>query len=106
MLYTFNKVALFHNFPYSEATQLTDRKCFIRKVTDVTNITKKTNFRDRRNTYEDTIMIEVQTDQKKSTWQNMYKMNKHMTVIHEVSCINIHTVQSKPVPSQYQKVHC
>jgi len=58
MLYTFNKVALFHNFPYSEATRLTDRKCFIRKVTDVTNITKKTNFRDRRSTYEDNIMNE------------------------------------------------
>ena len=43
MLYTFDEVFLFHNFLYSEGTQLTDRKCFIRKVTDITNIAKKTN---------------------------------------------------------------
>jgi hypothetical protein len=45
MLYTFDEVALFHNFPYSDVTQLTDRKCFTRKVTDVTNIMKKTDFK-------------------------------------------------------------
>jgi hypothetical protein len=62
MLYTFDEVALFHSFPYSEATQLTDKKCFIRKFTDVTNIMKKTNFRDRRNTDECILMNEGQTD--------------------------------------------
>ena len=28
MLYTFDEVCLFHNFLYSEATQLTDKKMF------------------------------------------------------------------------------
>jgi len=62
MLYTFDEVSLFHNYPYSEATQLMNRKCFIRKGTDVTHITKKTNFRDRRNTYDHYVMNEGQTN--------------------------------------------
>jgi hypothetical protein len=57
MLHTFDEVSLFHDFPYSEGTQLTDRKCFIRRVTDVTNITKNTSFRDR-STYEHILMNE------------------------------------------------
>jgi hypothetical protein len=61
MLFTFDEVTLFHNFQYSEATQLIDRKCFIRKVTDVTSITEKTDFRDRRNTYEHILMNKGQT---------------------------------------------
>lgn len=51
MLYTFDEVSLFHNYTYSEATQLTDRKCFIRKVNDVTHVTKKADFRDGRNKF-------------------------------------------------------
>jgi hypothetical protein len=62
MLYAFDEDYLFHNFPYSEGTQLTDGKCFIRKVTDITNITKKSNFRDRRNTCEYILMNEGHTD--------------------------------------------
>lgn len=62
MLFTFHEVTLFHNFQYSEATQLTDRKCFIRKVTDVTGTTKKTVFRDRRNIHEHILMNKGQTD--------------------------------------------
>jgi hypothetical protein len=62
MLYTFDEVDLFHNFSHCGVTQLTDRKCFIRKVNDITNIMKKTNFRDRRNTDEHMLMNEGQTD--------------------------------------------
>jgi hypothetical protein len=67
----------------------------------VTNITKKTRFRDRRNTYEHNLTNEGQTDWKKPTWQNMYKMNKHSTVIHDIFYITSNSVQSKPVPLQY-----
>jgi hypothetical protein len=62
MLYTFDEVALFHNSLHSEATQLTDRIFFIRKFSDVTNIMKKNNFRDRRNAVELILMNEGQTD--------------------------------------------
>jgi hypothetical protein len=49
-------------------------------------------------------MYEGPTDWKKSTWQNMYKMNKHIAVIHEIYYINLSSVHSKPVLLQYQKL--
>jgi hypothetical protein len=49
-------------------------------------------------------MNEGQTDWKKSTWQNVYKMKKHITVIQEVFYITSNSVQRKPVLLHYQEL--
>jgi hypothetical protein len=49
-------------------------------------------------------MNEGQADWKKSTWQNMYKMNKHSIVIREVYYITLNSIQHKPVLLHYPKL--